>query len=346
MNDTKLTAIDLFSGCGGLSEGLKQAGFQIIASAEIRPEARVAYAMNHPDTYIFEDVKKVSSVAIKKLALLASGELDLLAACPPCQGFSTLRTKNRIKPADDDRNKLIFQISRLVEELRPRAVLVENVPGLLHNWRISEFQRRLKKLGYKFAKGVLNAADFGVPQRRRRMIFMAIRGDTTPTIPKPTTLVPLTVREAIGRISPGLEGIAAELHHMRQNLSPKVLERVRAISKDGGSRNDLKEELQLNCHQNSDGFKDVYGRLSWGKVASTITRFSHNPSKGRYLHPEEDRGLSLFEAMLLQGFPATYKLPTGGGMLKTSSLIGEAFPPPFAKAQAMHISGILKSMAW
>ena len=339
-----LIAIDLFSGCGGLSEGLKQAEFHIIAGAELRPEARAAYALNHPDTHVFDDVRKVSLKEITKFHSLKAGELDLLAACPPCQGFSTLRTNNRLKPAEDDRNKLIFQVSRLAKELLPKAILVENVPGLLHDWRIGDFQRRLKKLGYRFTKGVLNAAEFGVPQRRRRMIFMAIRGDVEPTIPAPTTPVPVTVRDIIGKISDFPNKTAATLHQMRQVLSPKVLERVKAIKKDGGSRKDLKKSLQLTCHQNSDGFKDVYGRLSWDKVASTITRFSHNPSKGRYLHPEEDRGLSLYEAMLLQGFPETYKLPTDGGMLKTSSLIGEAFPPPFAKAQALHIKAILEGM--
>lgn len=336
-----LLAIDLFSGCGGLTEGLKQAGFKVVAGAEIRLEAREAYMMNHTDVHVFEDVRKVTFASISKLHPIKKGELGLLAACPPCQGFSTLRTLNRAAPADDDRNKLIFQVSRLAEELLPKAILVENVPGLLNNWRIGDFQRRLKKLGYRVIKGVLNAEQFGVPQRRRRMIFMAIRGKVDPTIPESTTPKPITVRDAIGAIFNLNDEVAIALHGMRQKLSPKVLDRVKDIRKDGGSRNDLGFDRQLPCHQESDGFKDVYGRLSWDKVSSTITRFAHNPSKGRYLHPEEDRGLSLYEAMLLQGFPPTYKLPTSGGMLKTSSLIGEAFPPPFAKAQAEHIRSLL-----
>ena len=338
-------AIDLFSGCGGLTEGLKQAGFNVIAGAEVRPEARSAYSMNHPSIHVFDDVRKVTLEAISAILPINPGELDLLAACPPCQGFSTLRTLNHKTPADDDRNKLIFQVSRLVQELLPKAVLVENVPGLLHNWRIQDFQRRLLKLGYRITKGVLNAEQFGVPQRRRRMIFMALRGDVEPTIPTATTPDPVTVREAIGRISALTDKVALSLHSMKQNLSPKVLERVKDIKKNGGSRKDLGVERQLRCHQESDGFKDVYGRLSWDKVASTITRFSHNPSKGRYLHPEEDRGLTLYEAMLLQGFPPSYKLPTNIGILKTSSLIGEAFPPPFARAQAEHIRTLIEQAA-
>jgi DNA (cytosine-5)-methyltransferase 1 len=340
----KQTAIDLFSGCGGLTEGLKQAGFNVIAGAEVRAEAREAYLLNHPDVHLFEDVRDVSLSDISKHYHLNPGELDLLAACPPCQGFSTLRTLNHLKPADDERNKLIFQVSRVTAELMPKAVLVENVPGLLNNWRLDEFQRRLKKLGYRPAKDILNASHFGVPQRRRRMIFVALRGDIEPTIPKPTTLKPLTVRQVIGDLSSITGKHAIALHGMRQKLSANVLDRVKDIRKNGGSRKDLGQDRQLKCHQESDGFKDVYGRLSWDKVSSTITRFAHNPSKGRYLHPEENRGLSLYEAMLLQGFPPSYKLPTDNGMLKTSSLIGEAFPPPFAKAQAEHISTMLEDM--
>ncbi len=336
-----LTAIDLFSGCGGLTEGLKQAGFRVIAGAEIRPEARNAYALNHPDVHVFEDVRKMTHSEITKHYPIKPGELDLLAACPPCQGFSTLRTKNTLKPADDERNKLIFQVSRLVTELLPKAVLVENVPGLLHNWRIDDFQVRLRKLGYKTKKAILDASQFGVPQRRRRMIFMAIRGDVTPTIPAPTTTVPITVKAAIGSLCELTDETASALHKMRQALSPKVLARVKCIPKNGGSRRDLGKEHQLKCHTDRLGFNDVYGRLNWDKVSSTITRSAHNPSKGRYLHPEEDRGLTLYEAMLLQGFPASYKLPIDQGIIKTSSLIGEAFPPPFAKAQAEHIRRLL-----
>ncbi|MCF7789581.1 MAG: DNA cytosine methyltransferase [Prosthecobacter sp.] len=339
-----LTAIDLFSGCGGLTEGLKQAGFTVIAGAEIRAEARQAYLMNHKKVHVFEDVRTITLERLSEYYLIKPGELDLLAACPPCQGFSTLRTLNRLKPADDDRNKLIFQVSRLAEELLPRSILVENVPGLLHDWRIDNFQRRLKKLGYRVTKGVLNAKDFGVPQRRRRMILVALRGDIDPTIPKPLAKRGITVRETIGNLPVLLDEMAAKLHSMRQQLSAGVLERVKDVPKDGGSRHHLGRERQLQCHQESDGFKDVYGRLSWDKVSSTITRFSHNPSKGRFLHPEEDRGLSLYESMLLQGFPTDYKLPTSLGTLKTSSLIGEAFPPPFARAQAEHIKVLLESL--
>jgi DNA (cytosine-5)-methyltransferase 1 len=171
----KPTAIDLFSGCGGLTEGLVQAGFRVIAGAELRPEARAAYKANHRRVSLFEDVREVSLASIQKRRKIEKGHLDLLAACPPCQGFSTLRTRNQANPARDQRNNLIFEVLRIIGELLPKAILIENVPGLLSNWRIDDFRRALKKLGYRTNTGVLDAADFGVPQRRNSLGVMPVR---------------------------------------------------------------------------------------------------------------------------------------------------------------------------
>lgn len=337
----RLIAIDLFSGCGGLTEGLKQAGFSVLVGAEIRPEARMAYMANHPEVQLFEDVRKVSRDTIAVYTPLKPGRLDLLAACPPCQGFSTLRTRRQVKCADDERNRLIFQVYRLAKELLPKAILVENVPGLLDNWRITRFQNQLRALGYATNRAVLDAAQFGVPQRRKRMIFIALRSSFIPDIPEPTHQSIVTVRDAIYGLPHPDSTSAPILHRIRQRFTGAVLERVKRIPKDGGSRRHLGADNQLDCHKRHNGFNDVYGRLSWDKVAGTITRSCHNPSKGRYLHPEEDRGLTLLEALLLQGFPPDYYLPTECGIQKTASLIGEAFPPPFAKAQAEHIRKLL-----
>jgi DNA (cytosine-5)-methyltransferase 1 len=337
----KPIAIDLFSGCGGLTEGLTQAGFRVIAGAEIRSEARAAYKANHPTVSLFEDVRAVSLSSIQERQKIERGQLDLLAACPPCQGFSTLRTKNHTNPARDDRNNLIFEVLRIAGELLPKAILIENVPGLLANWRIDDFRRALHKLGYKTNQGVLDAANFGVPQRRRRMIFIGLLGEVQPPIPEATHSVPVTVRDVLEHLPSWDAPDAPALHRMRQRFSPEVQKRINRIPKDGGSRRHLGSEDQLDCHKRQQGFNDVYGRLSWDKVSGTITRSCHNPSKGRYLHPEENRALTLYEALLLQGFPPDYVLPADGGIEKTASLIGEAFPPPFASAQAKHIRRLL-----
>jgi DNA (cytosine-5)-methyltransferase 1 len=337
----KHTAIDLFSGCGGLTEGLVQAGFRVLAGAEIRPEARSAYKANHPRVMLYEDVRAVTLASIQARHKIEQGQLDLLAACPPCQGFSILRTRNHHNPARDQRNNLIFEVLRIIGELLPKAILIENVPGLLTNWRIDDFRRALKKLGYKTNQGVLDAADFGVPQRRKRMIFIGLLGEVQPTIPEATHAVPVTVRDVLQDLPSWDADDAPVLHRIRQRFSPEVQKRINCIPKNGGSRRHLGTEAQLNCHKRQQGFNDVYGRLSWDKVSVTITRSCHNPSKGRYLHPVENRALTLHEAMLLQGFPPDYILPSDRGIEKTASLIGEAFPPPFARAQAKHIRGLL-----
>lgn len=340
----KLVAVDLFSGCGGLTEGLKQAGFHVIAGAELRPEARQAYQLNHPEVHLFEDVRLVSLDAIRKVRNLDKGQLNLLAACPPCQGFSSLRTKNHLRPARDGRNNLIFEVLRIAGELLPKAILIENVPALLENQRLKRFQAALRKLGYKTNKDVLDASQFGVPQRRKRMIFLAVYGGPKPTIPEATVSKAVTVRDAIAGLPRWNAKNAPVLHRWRQHFSEAVKQRIKCIPKDGGSRRHLGKDQQLGCHQRSAGFNDVYGRLSWDKVSVTITRSCHNPSKGRYLHPSCNRALTLYEALLLQGFPKDYQLPTDGGIEKTASLIGEAFPPPFAKAQAEHIRNLLERM--
>jgi len=325
------TAIDLFSGCGGLTQGLKNSGFRVLLGCEIRVEARAAYAMNHSDVRLHPDIRNLTSENVLRELCIRSGELDLLAACPPCQGFSSMRTKNR-DIASDPRNELIFEVARLIKELRPKAILIENVPRLLKDRRIDIFKEMLGK-EYGFTEGVLDAQNFLVPQRRKRMILIGSRFGKI-NLPKPATNV-LTVDAVIGSLPAPESEHQWPLHRIRQNFTPKVLERIKAVEH---SRNDLPETLVLECHKRyPDGFLDVYGRMRGNEVAPTMTRSSHNPSKGRFIHPFEDRGLTIYEIMLLQGFPHSYKLPEGIGIGKLSSLMGEAFPPPMAAAQAAEI---------
>ena len=325
------TAIDLFSGCGGLTQGLKNAGFKVLIGCEIRPEARDAYLMNHSDVRLYPDIRALSGEAVLSALSIQPGELDLLAACPPCQGFSSMRTKNR-EIVSDPRNELIFEVARLVKELRPKAVLIENVPRLLKDGRLEEFKKILGE-EYEFTEGVLDAKDFSVPQRRKRMILIGSRFGKI-SLPEPAAQI-LTVNDAIGSLPAPDAKHKRPLHRIRQKFTGKVLERIRSVQQ---SRNDLPDHLVLECHKRyPQGFRDVYGRMNASAVAPTMTRSSHNPSKGRFIHPSEDRGLTIYEIMLLQGFPRRYKLPENIGIGKLSSLLGEAFPPPMAEAQANQI---------
>ncbi len=333
----KLTAIDLFAGAGGLSVGLQSVGFDVVAAVEWDPTAAATYRLNHPGTFVcVSDIRSVTGNQLLALAGLRRGELDLLSGCPPCQGFSTLRTKRKsLATSNDERNDLIVEVLRLVRSLRPKALILENVPGLARDYRFAAFRHGLKQAGYSSDFALVDAADFGVPQRRQRLVLIAFRDRSVPTdwaqnVPRRTT-----VRDAISRLPPA--GSSGDpLHDWAESRSPKVLARIRATPHDGGSRSDIRaRSLVAACHLRSNGYNDVFGRMSWDTVAPTITSGCSNPSKGRFLHPVLDRAITLREAALLQTFPMKYKFSNQRGKEHIAMQIGNAFPPrlikPFAR---------------
>ncbi|MFZ3377942.1 MAG: DNA cytosine methyltransferase, partial [Chthoniobacterales bacterium] len=334
--DKKLTAIDLFAGCGGLSEGLRKAGFKILGAVEVDEKAAANYSLNHPNTKVWlNDIRSVNTRSVSRKLKLRKGDLDLLAGCPPCQGFSSMRTLNGNRSIRDTRNDLVFEFLRFVEALRPKTVMMENVPGLVGDRRFRQFCERLREIGYVGEYHILNAANFGVPQRRRRLIYLAGR-ELKLTFAKPRTIFK-SVREAIGSLpAAGRSGDA--VHDIPEWHSEKIQELIRSIPKDGGGRTDLPADRQLECHKRCDGFKDIYGRMGWDTVAPTITSGFFNPSKGRFLHPTKDRAITIREAALLQGFPKTYKFEVAHGKVALALMIGNALPPPFITAHARQVS--------
>jgi DNA (cytosine-5)-methyltransferase 1 len=341
--DGKPTAVDLFCGCGGMTVGLKRAGFRVLGAVDVDPLSVKTYKANHRDVTLWEkDIRELDPQELLDAIALEKGGLDLLGGCPPCQGFSTMRTLNGALMVDDPRNDLLLKFERFVEALRPRAVMMENVPGLADDKRFEAFLRKLKKLGYLGAHRVLNAAEYGVPQRRRRLIYLAGLGMEIPFADKDAKMK--TVEEAIGDL-PKAGQSGDPVHDMPENRTPKVLEVIRLIPKNGGSRRDLPEKFQLECHKRCNGFKDVYGRMAWKEVAPTITSGCFNPSKGRFLHPEEDRAITMREAALLQGFPRRYKFPTTDNKSAVALMIGNALPPPFIAAHGRSIKRVLRNSA-
>jgi DNA (cytosine-5)-methyltransferase 1 len=340
-----LRAVDLFCGAGGLTEGLKDADFEVIAAVDEHPLAVRAYRANHPEVRLWPyDITAIDPTQMRISLGLAEGELDLLAGCPPCQGFSSMRTLNGGRNIKDDRRSLVHQIPRFVEAFLPRAVMVENVPGLAGNWRSSALRSRLRRLGYGVVDDVVNVADYGVPQRRRRYVLIALK-DATPKLVEPDEK-PLTVRQFIGGLpEAGSSGDA--LHDHGESRQPKIRGLIARIPKDGGSRRDLGPEAQLPCHQRTDGFYDVYGRMKWDDSAPTITGGCINPSKGRFLHPDRDRAITLREAALLQTFRPDYQLPlndgVGSGKYAIAELIGNALPPAFVSRQARPVADALRA---
>lgn len=344
---SKLTAVDLFSGAGGLTLGLKQAGFKVLAGVEIEKVPAKTFVLNHPDVHCFQkDIREIGSMEILKTIGLKRGELDLLAGCPPCQGFSTLRTRKKSIAVADDRNDLLFEFLRIVEALSPKAIMMENVPALAYDKRMKTFLKRLSVLGYKVGRKnvrIENASDYGVPQRRKRMILLASKFGQVNEAEKSEAI---TVRKCLEAVSLAPVGEAGDpLHDHVPNRAAHVLEIIRNIPKDGGSRTSLPEHLVLECHKKSkSGFRDVYGRMSWDKVSPTMTGGCGNPSKGRYLHPEEDRAISLREAALFQTFPADYRFDLTEGRGKAALMIGNALPPEFIRRHAVEISKSLNSL--
>jgi DNA (cytosine-5)-methyltransferase 1 len=330
------SAVDLFSGCGGLTVGLKKAGFKVLGAVDVDPLSIKTYRANHKDVTVWEtDIRNLKTAEIESTLGLRKGMLDLLAGCPPCQGFSTIRTLNRSFRVDDPRNDLLFEFLRFVEALNPRTVMMENVPGLAEDERFKIFRTRMEQIGYMGDYRILNAADYGVPQRRRRLIYLAGRLKAIP-FAKPARKTK-TVHNVIGNLPKAGES-GDPVHDMPERRTTRIMELIRRIPKNGGSRSDLPEEDQLDCHKRCNGFKDVYGRMAWGEVSPTITSGCFNPSKGRFLHPEEDRAITMREAALLQGFPRRYKFPTTDNKSAIALMIGNALPPPFIKAHAEQIT--------
>lgn len=339
----KLRAIDLFSGCGGLTVGLSRAGFRVVGAIEVDGLAVQTYKKNHPGVRVWnQDIRNVPAADFARKLKLKPGRLDLLAACPPCQAFSQMKTLNRSRPVRDPHQKdLLVELLRFVRTLKPRAVMIENVPGMVRDRRWKRFVSELRRAGYDCQYRLLNTAKYGVAQRRRRLLLMAGRFGVAAFAPEAGKT--LTVRQVIGRLaSAGKSG--DKLHDLPEKRSNEIRDLIRLIPKNGGSRTILPSADQLKCHQECDGFRDVYGRMAWDDVAPTITGGCINPSKGRFLHPERNRAITLREAALLQGFPRSYFISLDEGKYRAAELIGNALPPEFIRRHATMIRRSLAAM--
>lgn len=339
---TVFTAIDLFSGAGGLSIGIQRAGFKIVTAVEADQLPSSAYQLNFPDTKVIQ--QDITLVPAHEISGDNSG-IDLLAACPPCQGFSSLTSKYR---RDDPRNFLLCEVSRIVRELSPKTIMLENVPGLAKKGKkiLDTFLETLDEEGYFYEYGVVEASHYGAPQYRRRFVLLASKISPI-RIPKPTHgkqegLQPqVTVEEALkGLGRPIVTSKAKEFGgpralkwHVFRQLSPINRERLKYIQQ-GGSRDLIPEHLRPNCHKNGyKGYNNVYGRMSANEPSPTITGGCTVMSKGRFIHPTEDRCISVREAARLQGFPDEFDFGTEY-IDHVCKMIGNAFPVQLANSLA------------
>ena len=209
------------------------------------------------------------------------------------------------------------------------------MPGIENYYRFKEFLRALRRWGYKVTCETLELGDYAVPQRRKRIVVLAGL-DFKIEMPIKAR-VDRTVRWAIGNLKPPGEQ-SNPLHRQITDHSPTMLKRIKAVPKDGGSRESWSRHLALECHDNFDGFSDVYGRMAWDELAPTITGGCINASKGRFVHPKQDRAITLFEAILLQSFPRSYYFSLDRGRYPAAEMIGNALPPEFARRVSRQIA--------
>lgn len=355
----KIIAIDLFSGAGGTTSGLKKAGITVGAAVEIDKIASNTYKLNNPEVELFND--DIHHIKGKQLLDSIDKKYDdklLLVACPPCQGFSTIGTNDE----NDERNQLIFQYMRLIDEMNPDFLLMENVSGMTRakNQKIFfKFLNHIRKK-YHVIYDVLNTANYGVPQTRKRLVLHGVRKDNVKSMDDFELSLPQQTHSKEGDnelkkwinaniimdlppISGGEEYSGEGIYnHVANKLSDINIERIRYIRENGGSRTSLPENLQLKCHIGKSGHGDVYGILDTEKPSITITGGCMSYSKGRFGHPTQDRALSAREAARLQSFDDNYIFVGNRGQL--AKQIGNAVPVKLAEASGNYFLQIFEEI--
>jgi DNA (cytosine-5)-methyltransferase 1 len=320
----KPTAIDLFAGCGGFSIGLKKAGFENLLAVE--------WDASCCETFRRNINQRILQCAIQEVESFAS--CDLLVGGPPCQGFSNLGER----VPNDPRRQLWRHFLRALRDSDPLMFVMENVPPILKSAEWEEIRGEAEKLGYKTEARILNAADYGAPEVRKRAIIVGSRiGE--PIFPSPTHRDPSrpatfetrllapwrTVRDAIGDLPREPDG---SNWHIGRNPTEMSVRRYRCIP-PGGNRWDLPANLMPDCwKRKTKGGTDLFGRLWWDRPSVTIRTEFYKPEKGRYLHPEEDRPITHREAARLQGFDDDFTFL--GKKIEVGIQIGNAVAPPLA----------------
>lgn len=357
VNQKQITVVELFAGVGGLSYGFTHNdNFKVLLANEYNRDIAKAYSLNHPDVKMLNcDIKDISEEMLQKELTI---HVDVVVGGPPCQSYSTLG-----KRKNDDRANLYQEYCRILKIIQPKMFLFENVTGMLsmnHGSLFKEIQQCFEKIGYQLKYKILNAADYGVPEIRERVILVGTRGVNNFEYPLATHgngvgLKPyVTLEDALSDLPVLASGeekteyasgpktefqkFVHDCDKLRDNFSPKnnphLIELMKALP-DGGSKKDLPERLRPKS-----GFGNTYAKMWWKKPAPTITRNFACPSSSRCIHPRDSRALSTREGARLQSFPDSYKFYGSTGMKNLE--IGNAVPPLLSIALAKQVAKIIK----
>lgn len=337
MND--VSAVDLFCGAGGLTHGLRQAGIDVRLGVDIEEACEYPYTFNNDAAFLKKSVVDIKADELEEY--LNGSRYKLLAGCAPCQTFSTYNQK---ATCSDDRWWLLKQFSRIVKELAergdtaPEFITMENVPGLAKQKVFDEFIEALESLGYRVWHRVVNCADYGLPQSRRRLVLLASRlGGIELLSPEELGVEPKTVWDVIGELPPLTHGGVDENDPLHQASELSDINYRRMLkSKPGGTWRDWKtseddEDLRAECHRKDSGktYSGVYARMEWNKPAPTMTTQYYGFGNGRFGHPKQDRAISLREGAIFQGFPEDYQFVRPGESISKKAIgrmIGNAVP--------------------
>lgn len=339
-----ISAVDLFCGIGGLTYGMQRSGVSVTAGIDVDHFCQYPYEANNAASFILQDVTTLTARSLRKL--FGKADYRVLVGCAPCQPFSSY--SHGLSEKRDNRWSLLGSFARLVSEVKPDVVSMENVIELLPQPICQRFLNTLRREGYAVTVHRVRCADYGVPQTRRRLVVLAsLHGEIRLN---PGSGPRRTVKDAIGELERIKAGESSELDplHCSSELSPTNLARIRA-SKPGGTWHDWDPSIVSKCHSKKTGrsFRSVYGRMKWTEPSPTITTQFYKFGTGRFGHPEQDRALSLREGAILQTFPIRYKFVRRGDRIsfqRLGRLIGNAVPVKLGEAIGRSILAHLKKI--
>lgn len=334
------SVVDLFCGAGGLAHGFRNEGFAVAAGIDLDAACRYAFEHNNASRFIEKDVDKLTGAELA--ALYPEMGRRVLVGCAPCQPFSTYNQKGR----GNAKYALVDKFSQLIAECEPDVVSMENVPKLADfdgGRLLGDFEARLKAKNYHVTRAVVPMIEYGLPQKRRRLVVLASKLGPIEVEPPELTTRPRSVREEIGDLPPLAAG-EVDPHdplHRSAKLSDLNLQRIKA-SRPGGSWIDWDEDLVAQCHRAASGstYRSVYGRMTWEDPSPTMTTLFYGFGNGRFGHPEQDRALSLREGAMLQSFPRDYGFVKPGekiSMRNVGRLIGNAVPVALGRVIARSV---------